>query len=86
MVSFISVDDSLQLDDGFFAGVGPVGALAAGAFRAGTAAADASDRVIYDSATGRMYFDADGTGATAAILFATFEPGTSVVSGDIFII
>ena len=51
-------------------------------YRAGTAAADATDRVIYDSATGNIYYDADGTGATAQILFATVDPGTSLTYAD----
>src|SRR6185503_5531921 len=39
--------DKLALDDAVFAGL-PTGALAAGAFRVGTGALDADDRIIYD--------------------------------------
>ena len=45
-------------------------------FRLGTAAADGDDRLIYDSATGRLFYDPDGTlnGASSAgqVLVATF--------------
>jgi len=60
-------DDKIGLDAARF-GLAP-GALAAGAFVNGTAAADADDRIIYDQATGALMFDADGNGAAAAQLF-----------------
>ena len=54
--------DRIALDDAVFTGLG-LGALNANAFVIGTAAADADDRIVYDSATGALSFDADGTGA-----------------------
>jgi len=61
-------DDKIGLSATLF-GMTP-GALSANAFVVGTAAADADDRIIYDSATGALLFDADGNGAGAAQLFA----------------
>jgi len=61
-------DDKIGLDAARF-GLTP-GALPAGAFVTGTAAADANDRIIYDPTTGALMFDADGNGAAAAQLFA----------------
>ncbi|WP_127998140.1 beta strand repeat-containing protein [Piscinibacter defluvii] len=86
ITDFVADDDTIQLDDAGFVGVGALGALAAGAYRAGTAAADASDRVIYDSATGRLYFDADGNGAGARVLFATLTAGTALSVADFVIV
>jgi Ca2+-binding RTX toxin-like protein len=86
IVGFLAADDRLQLDDTVFAGIGPVGALAVGAFRAGTAAGDAGDRIVYDNATGSIYFDADGSGAAAQILFATVAVGTTLTAADFFVI
>lgn len=45
-----------------------LGALAAEAFRAGSHATDASDRVIWDATTGNLYYDSDGSGVTAQAL------------------
>jgi len=53
-----------------------VGALTDAAFCLGTAAAAADDRIIYDKASGSLYYDADGSGAGAATLIATV--GTSL--------
>ena len=77
--------DLIVLDDAVFAGLA-AGALAASAFVAGTAAADAGDRVIYDSNSGQLWFDADGTGAGAAVLFAAVTPGTSLTNVDFLVV
>ena len=49
--------DLIRLDDAFFAGIGAVGVLNADAFHIGAAAADAEDRIIYNSATGQLFHD-----------------------------
>ena len=77
--------DHLFLDDAVFAGLG-LGTLAAGAFRTGTTAQDADDRILYDAATGALYFDADGNGAGAAIHFASLIGAPSLGAGDFTVI
>jgi Ca2+-binding RTX toxin-like protein len=86
ITGFVAADDTIQLDDAVFAGIGPAGVLSATAFRAGTAAGDANDRIVYDSATGRLWFDANGSGAGASVLFATLSPGTALSAADFVII
>lgn len=54
------------------------GPLAASNFWIGKSAQDADDRLIYDKATGALYYDADGNGAGAAIQFAQFKAGTAL--------
>jgi Ca2+-binding RTX toxin-like protein len=76
------VDDTIFLDRDIFTGIAVNGTLAAAAFRAGTAAGDADDRIVYDAATGNIFYDADGTGAIAQILFATVNPGTALTNAD----
>ena len=70
ITDFNAVGDTIRLDNAIFTGLAN-GDLAADAFHAGTAAADADDRIIYNSATGALSFDADGSGAGAAMKFAT---------------
>jgi VCBS repeat-containing protein len=73
--------DRIALDHNIFTGLS-TGVLSAGAFVTGTAAQDADDRIIYDAATGNVYFDADGNGAGAAMLFATLANHPTVTASD----
>jgi Ca2+-binding RTX toxin-like protein len=79
-------DDTIQLENAVFSGLGVAGALIAGKFHTGAAAHDATDRIIYDSANGRLYFDADGTGAIAKIWFATLSAGLALTEADFVVI
>jgi Ca2+-binding RTX toxin-like protein len=78
--------DTIYLGTAVFAAAGARGVLVEDAFFAGTAAADAEDRILYDAATGQIRYDADGTDtAFAAILFATVTPGRVVDHTDFII-
>lgn len=81
IVNFIVADDTIELDVSVFSGIG-VGALASSAFVIGAAAADSDDRIIYDAATGALYYDADGDGAGAAVQFASLAPGLALTTAD----
>lgn len=82
---FQSGTDRIALDDAVFTTLTP-GALPAGAFVIGTSAADADDRIIYDQATGRLFYDSDGNGAAAAVQFATLNAGQSLAASDFTVI
>ena len=69
-----------------FTAAGPLGALNANAFVTGAAAADASDRIIYNNLTGQLFYDADGNGAGAAVLFANLSPGLTLTASDFQVI
>ncbi|MGZ8283213.1 MAG: calcium-binding protein, partial [Allosphingosinicella sp.] len=77
--------DKIALDDAVFTGLG-LGALPAGAFRTGATAQDADDRILYDPATGALYFDADGAGGAAAVQFASLSTGLGLGAGDFVVI
>lgn len=78
--------DTIWLDDDIFTKAGKVGDLAKAAFHIGNAAADASDRIIYNKTTGALYYDADGKGGVAAIQFATLSKGLALTVSDFDII
>jgi Ca2+-binding RTX toxin-like protein len=82
---FSRLDDTIQIENAIFKGLAS-GALSSQAFRIGPAAADASDRIVYDKATGALLFDRDGNGAAVAIQFATLKAGIAVTAADFFVI
>ena len=64
--------DKLQFSKSVFKGLS-VGALKTEAFWSGpgvTAAHDASDRLMYNSSTGALYYDSDGSGPASAVQVA----------------
>jgi len=68
--------DRINLFRSGFAGLGAGVLLDGGAFYAAAGARaghDADDRIIFDTSTGRLYFDADGNGSGAAVLFAVLR-------------
>ncbi|MBA3527225.1 MAG: calcium-binding protein, partial [Sphingomonas sp.] len=81
ITDFSVADDTIYLSRSVF-NESLAGPLASGAFHEGTAAADADDRIIYDSATGNIYYDADGSGAGASVLFAQVTAGTALTNVD----
>ncbi|MDQ4086575.1 MAG: hypothetical protein M3177_00955 [Pseudomonadota bacterium] len=85
ITDFNPADDSIHLAASIFSGIAGTGTLAASAFRNGKAAADSSDRIIYDKAAGNIWYDSDGTGSAAKILFATVAPGVSLTNADFIV-
>lgn len=80
-------DDTIHLDNAVMAGLGTAtGTLAAMAFVTGAVAADATDRVIYNRTSGDLFYDADGTGATAAIKIAQLSAGLAMTHQDFVIV
>lgn len=79
-------DDTIWLDDDIFTKAGKVGDLASGAFYVGTKAHDSSDRIIYDSKSGKLWYDADGNGKGAATQFAQLDAGLKLTAADFDII
>lgn len=60
--------------------------LKSSAFWTGTKAHDSSDRVIYNKATGTVYYDPDGTGSKAAVAVVKVKPGLSLTYKDFYIL
>ncbi|HVQ08006.1 MAG TPA: calcium-binding protein [Allosphingosinicella sp.] len=84
LADFAAGTDKIGLDDAIFTAIGAT--LNASAFVIGTAAGDADDRIVYNSTTGALFYDADGSGAGAAVQFATLAPGLALTAGDFAVI
>lgn len=89
VIDFTHGADKLVLDKTIFT-VLAVGTLPDGAFVSGAGvsmAQEAGDRIIYDTDTGNLYYDADGTGtAFDPIQFANISGGPELAASDISII
>jgi Ca2+-binding RTX toxin-like protein len=75
---FVHLTDDIVLDAAIFTALGLPGDLAAGKFKAATditatagSTVDSSDRVLYDSDSGNLYYDANGSAANGRVLLAT---------------
>ncbi|MFB0872576.1 MULTISPECIES: calcium-binding protein [unclassified Sphingobium] len=84
ITDFVVGDDLILLARTVFRGT--KGALPADAFVVGGAAADTSDRIIYDSTSGALIFDEDGSAGGAAVQFATLTPGLALSAADFLIV
>lgn len=82
---FSVVDDTIQLASSIFTGLAG-GRLDLGAFVIGANAVDASDRIIYDSATGALLFDSDGSGLNSAIQFASLATNLALTNADFIVV
>ena len=88
---FASNFDAIRLDSAFHPNLGPSGRdshrsdarfwSAAGA----SSGHDATDRVVYDTASGRLFYDADGNGASPAQLIAVLQGAPVVTATDIYV-
>jgi Ca2+-binding RTX toxin-like protein len=90
ITDFNVADDTILLGRSVFTafpnpGFSGVHELTAAEFRIGTAAQDASDRIIYNNVTGDLLYDADGVGGTAAIRFADVTPGLALTHLDFLV-
>lgn len=85
ITDFNVTDDSLLLDNAIFTTL-IAGALTAAEFHIGVGAADLSDRIIYNSATGALIYDANGSGAGGAVQFATLTAGLALTAADVLVV
>ena len=86
ITDFAVVDDTLQLENAVFTALTTTGTLAANQFRIGTKAVDGNDFVVYNSTTGQLLYDADGSGAGTAVPIAMMGVGLSLTNADIVVI
>ena len=88
IADFAAGSDKIHLDDAIFTALGALGALDPAAFRdTATGVKDADDRIIYNSDTGALAYDADGSGtAFANIRFATITGSPLLTAADFVVI
>jgi serralysin len=83
ITDFVSGTDSLGLLSSLFASIALGGAgLQASEFRIGSTSLDGNDYIIYNQATGQLYYDANGNVAGGAALIARLNAGQALAYTD----
>lgn len=86
IADFILADDSMGLSASIFTNAGSIGDLSPAAFRIGPSATTADHRILYNPLNGYVYYDADGNGSIAPVLFATLTNRVNLTADDFQII
>jgi Ca2+-binding RTX toxin-like protein len=85
VVGFVVGEDVFHLDQDIFSALS-TGQLTASAFNTGRVATEADDRILFDTASGGLYYDNDGAGGSAAVQFATVTSVTGTIDHSSFFI
>ena len=91
IADFASGSDALRFDDAAYGEIGAPGDFAAGddRFFAGAGArsgVDAEDRIIYNTSTGQLWYDADGSGPGGQLFIASLQGAPALAASDLAII
>jgi serralysin len=87
---YFDVNDTILLSKGTFAGLGPVGSLSAAEFYSSVTATEgvaSSNRIVYNTTTGDLWYDPDGSVTSAdVVLIGTFNGAPSLSVGEFQIV
>ena len=88
ITDFNFVNDTIRLENAIFNAIVGVGVLSASQFTANTSgiATDSTDRIIYETDTGKLFYDSNGNAAGGSVQFATLSAGLGITNADFFII
>lgn len=90
IADFLSGTDKINLENAIMTGLGlTTGQLTLDQFRSGagiSSAGDSSDRVIYNTTTGGLFYDVDGNGSGAAVQFAILGANLQITHQDFWIV
>ena len=85
IIDFSAADDLIQLSQAVFSSLS-LGSLSDNAFGLSTATITADSRIIYNSTSGMISYDADGSGSAASIAFAQVSPGLGIDSSNFLVV
>jgi Ca2+-binding RTX toxin-like protein len=88
LTDFSVADDTIRLENGIFTTLTTPGVLAAAAFKiiGNGGVADSTDHLLYNTATGSLSYDADGSGAAAAVQIAILGTGLAMTNADFIVV
>jgi len=76
--------DTIQLDNAVFSAIVGTGTLSLAQFTANASgtAQDATDRIVYETDTGKLFYDSNGNAAGGSIQFAKLSSGLALTNAD----
>ncbi|WP_457153291.1 calcium-binding protein [Mesorhizobium sp. P5_C1] len=88
ITDFSVVEDTIQLDNAIFAALGGNGTLTAAQFVKNTTglAGDGNDHIIYETDTGWLTYDSNGSAAGGSIHFATLAANLALTNADFVVV
>ena len=88
ITDFTDGEDRLVFNNAIFRTIGPDGALSAGAFVANSTGAPTSlfTHIIYNTNTGEVFYDPDGTEELSPVLVARLDSGLNLTAADMLVI
>ncbi|MDP2903122.1 MAG: calcium-binding protein, partial [Methylovulum sp.] len=86
IADFKPIDDTIKLENQIFVKLTSTGVLAVNVFVTATTAQDSNDFLVYNKATGALFYDADGNGAGAAVQIATLGVNLGLTNADFVVV
>ncbi|PPD47106.1 MAG: hypothetical protein CTY16_08095 [Methylobacter sp.] len=88
ITDFSVTDDTIKLENRVFIALTATDQLAADAFKiiGNGNVVDDTDHILYNTSTGAVQYDADGSGAVAAVLVAIIGKGLAVTEADFMVV
>jgi Ca2+-binding RTX toxin-like protein len=88
LADFAAGLDKIQLDKDIFTALQTVGTLSAASFKASATglAGDDNDYILYNTTSGALFYDADGSGQGVAVQFATLTTKPAVTANDFLVV
>ena len=80
--------DTIRLENAIFTTIAGTGTLTAGQFTANTTglATDSAHRIVYETDTGNLFYDTNGSAAGGSVLFAVITAGLGLNNLDFLVV
>lgn len=85
ITDFVSGEDRIELDNALFKALSD-GGLTGAQFGLGTVATTAAQRLVYDSTSGNLWYDADGSGKAKAVLIGVLDNHATLTEADVLVV
>jgi hypothetical protein len=86
ITDFAAGEDRIELDGAIYTALTGTGPIAAEEFGLGRGAATAEQHILYDAASGKILYDADGAGGAAAVTIGLTQPDAGLTAADIWVV